>query len=461
MNQFVNIKDCGAIANLKTPQTDKIQSAIDFCFKKGGGTVIIPEGTFMTGDIRLRSNITLYLEKGAILKASQKPEDYFNYLNDNLEPLSSEQITDAPYIHLSTIHGETEYQSSKPEYRFKIIPGSRWNNAIIRAIDAENIAVIGENGSMIDGSNCFDEYGEEHYRGPHGMTLFNCKNVILSGYTIQDAGNWAHNLLFCDNISVNEITVLAGHDGFDASVCKNLSIINSKFYTGDDCIAGFGNVNTYVSNCILNSSCSAIRFGGSNAYISNCKIYGPGKYCFRGSLTDAEKRSMTPSATTTGRNNMLSVFTYYADYSLPINVQPGNIVISDCEITNADKLLHYNYSGNETWQKNRPLKSFELQNIKAEGISMPIVAYGDSALKIDLTLNNVDISLKKGFEDIELIHTSNYGNITLDKVSVSNHNSHKLIRAWSKGDIAIRNCFCFDSDDAVVYTDEKFTCKII
>jgi hypothetical protein len=78
---------------------------------------------------------------------------------------------------LSTIHGETEYVDGKPEYRFKRIPGSRWNNAIIRAIDAENIKVIGEKNSVIDGVNCFDEIGEEEYRGPHGMTFFNCKEL--------------------------------------------------------------------------------------------------------------------------------------------------------------------------------------------------------------------------------------------------------------------------------------------
>ena len=68
---------------------------------------------------------------------------------------------------------------------------------------------------------------------------------------VADSANWAHNLLFCSNITADNITVEAGHDGFDASVCDNLTIRNSAFYTGDDCIAGFGNVNVLVENCTL------------------------------------------------------------------------------------------------------------------------------------------------------------------------------------------------------------------
>ena len=98
MKEF-NVKDFGAASD-GTLQTEKIQSAIDACFIEGGGKVIIPEGEFLTGGIRLRSNITLYLKSGAILKGSRNPEDYFGYINDKIEPLSESEITDAPYVHI-------------------------------------------------------------------------------------------------------------------------------------------------------------------------------------------------------------------------------------------------------------------------------------------------------------------------------------------------------------------------
>lgn len=111
MKLSVSIVDFGAKddGNL---QTSAIQAAIDHCFLNGGGEVVIPEGEYLTGGIRLRSNTTLHLMKDAILKGVRDPEEYFGYLNDNVEPLKKEQITDAGYVGLWTIHGETEYDET-------------------------------------------------------------------------------------------------------------------------------------------------------------------------------------------------------------------------------------------------------------------------------------------------------------------------------------------------------------
>ena len=152
----VNAKDFGLIPNVEELQHGAIQKAIDHCFAQGGGDVVIPKGVYHLGDIRLRSHITLRLESGVHLMGSRNPEDYFNHRGDKVEPIAPERITDAPYVGLWTIHGETEYEENKPEYRFRRLPASRWNNAIIRAIDAEDIKVIGERDSVIDGVNCFD-----------------------------------------------------------------------------------------------------------------------------------------------------------------------------------------------------------------------------------------------------------------------------------------------------------------
>ena len=82
MKITVNIKDFGAVES-ESLQTEKIQSAIDHVFLQGGGEVQIPGGTYLTGGIRLRSNITLHFLEGAILKGSQNPEDYYScYTSD-------------------------------------------------------------------------------------------------------------------------------------------------------------------------------------------------------------------------------------------------------------------------------------------------------------------------------------------------------------------------------------------
>ena len=126
----VNIRDFGAESDGGL-QTDKIQSAIDYCFKKGGGVVVVPHGDFLMGGVRLRSNVGIHLEKGAHLIGSRNPEDYMNILSDTVQPLSENDLTDVLWLPVDV----------RKNFHHMNKAGSRWNNAIIRAVDAENISV--------------------------------------------------------------------------------------------------------------------------------------------------------------------------------------------------------------------------------------------------------------------------------------------------------------------------------
>ena len=70
--------------------TNQIQKAFDDCFLAGGGEVRLTKGLYPVGGLRLRSNTTLYLESGAILKASRNVEDYKILEKDAIEPLKEE-----------------------------------------------------------------------------------------------------------------------------------------------------------------------------------------------------------------------------------------------------------------------------------------------------------------------------------------------------------------------------------
>jgi hypothetical protein len=441
----INIYDYGVFDTGK-PCTVYIQKAIDDCFLSGGGEVIIPTGVYSVGGLRLRSGVTLHLLENAVLMGSIDPDEYNDYLHDTIEPISKEERESyAP----TAKKGASLWEDSRPH--------SRWNNAIIRAIDAENVKIIGEEGSVIDGDNCYDAIGEENYRGPHAICFFGVKNVEFRGYTVKNSANWAHNMLFCENIAVKNIKVEAGHDGFDAAVCNNVSITDSEFYTGDDCIAGFGNTNVFVDRCILNSSCSAFRFGGTNVLIKRCRAFAPGKYAFRGSLNTQERAAGVMATGERARSNMLSFFTYYADYSVPIPEEPGNIIIEDCEICGADRFLHYNFSGNETWQRYRPLRNIIFKNIHAVDIAMPISLYGTESNQVELTMENVLIHMREGSTTEELIRACHYSRISLDHIQIDGFRGTCLIRSKGVGAVDFRDVDCsLPKEMYVVQTDEDF-----
>lgn len=457
MNSF-SILDYGAQPDTEEVQTKAIQSAIDDCFRHGGGEVRIPEGTFLTGGLRLRSNVTLHLLQKARLKGVRDPEQYGAAEEDTLEPLPPEDRTSNLYLERDK---RTETEDPFGWIRHA---GSRWNHGLLRAVHAQNVAIIGEEGSVLDGSNCYDAFGEEKYRGPHLINFFYCENLRFSGYTCVDSSNWAHAIFHCSNICASHLTVLAGHDGFHVRGCDNVTVEHCSFYTGDDCVAGFNNRNVLVADCEMNTACSAFRLGCTNGLIERCHFWGPARYVFRGSLTEEEKKAGgQPQKLPGHRYNMLSVFTYFADFSMPVRETPGHITIRDCRAENVDRFLHYNFSGNEIWQKAAPLHDITFENITARGIAMPLTAYGDETMKLSLTMKNVSISFAEGHEDMDFMQVCHFDRILLDHVSIRGLKTGALVRTW--GDNGELKCLDLSWEGAeenrLVTADQPFRCQPI
>lgn len=71
-----SIADYGAIEGGKHINTEAISKAIEACNKAGGGRVVIPAGEWLTGPIHFKSNVNLHLEKDAVVRFTDNPEDY-------------------------------------------------------------------------------------------------------------------------------------------------------------------------------------------------------------------------------------------------------------------------------------------------------------------------------------------------------------------------------------------------
>ena len=205
-----------------------------------------------------------------------------------------------------------------------------------------------------------------------------------------------------------------------------------------------------------------MRFGGTNVLVENCKAYGPAKFMFRGSLTDEEKRSAA-SAGSGHRHNMLGFFTYYSDFTRKIRNTPSNIKIRNYTVENADRFLHYNFSGNEPWQKNKPLASIEFENVIAKNITNPITAYGDEKCPISLTIKDCEIHFSNERETLPFIHLCNAELVDLRGTSVKNLKSDVLIKMWNNSEnINFDGFVCENfSGEYYVITKEPFYCEAI
>ncbi len=405
-----NICDFGA-RFCDSLQTKPIQDAIDACFLAGGGRVVIPGGIYLTGGLRLRSNVTLYLETGAILKGSRNPEDYFDWMKDPLEPVEMEEIV-----------------KDDPKKGRSAVCTSDWCNGLIRAIDAKNIAVIGEKGSYIDGNNCANmPNGEDGYRGPHGISIWRCENIHLEGYTFVNSSNWCHAIFQSQNITVNNISVHGGHDGVDIRTCDNVLIEHCKFNTGDDCVAGFDNHDVVIRDCILNSACQSLRLGGNNILVENCNSKER-NFGFRKHLSDEEKIR----GELTGdhcRKETIVPFSYYCDHRATLRKPAENIVIRNCHFAQARELIRLEFDGLHRWCCNRSLRSITFENCSVGDIIRAGMMWGDEKEKVTCIFRNVKISCRKGHEKEPLFVAGNFEKIVFEDCTIEGYENPHILAA--------------------------------
>ena len=253
----------GAKSNSEVLNTKAIQKTIDAAADAGGGKVIVPEGTFLTGSVILKSNVELHIQKGGTLLGSTKVEDYTRL---------------------------------------------KRRMALILADHQENISITGE--GVIDGQGrelalYIDSlfyvgkleprlYNRSRKRPNEGarpeiIEMVKCKNIQIKGVTIKDGACWLQTYDRCEDLVMDSIRVESdaywNNDGIDVSDCKNVRITNSYVNSADDGIClkshteGCWNDNIHIENCTVRSSANAVKFGTvsrggfKNVVIKNIRVF--------------------------------------------------------------------------------------------------------------------------------------------------------------------------------------------
>jgi polygalacturonase len=205
-----NPRDFGAKADGTTKDTAAIQKAIDACATKGGGTVRLTAGTYLSTPIVLKSNITLQLDKGATLLGSPDHADYPDKIEFRLPALQS----------------------------------------LVSATNAENVAVTGDGTIDGNGESWWQMARTVHDAGimgnphprPRLVVFDHCKHVRVEGVTIQNSPFWQLVPYYCDDVLIHNVRILAPYpspntDAVDPFSSSNVHIDHLYADTGDDAIA--------------------------------------------------------------------------------------------------------------------------------------------------------------------------------------------------------------------------------
>jgi polygalacturonase len=205
-----NVRDYGAKGDGTTKDTAAIQKAIDACAEKGGGTVTLPEGNYLSAPIVLKSNITLHLDKGATLLGSPDHADY-------------------PEI--------TEFRA----------PGLQ---SLVSAKDSSNITINGEGTINGQGESWWEMARDtpgsgilgSHHPRPRLVVFDHCKHIVIEGVTIENSPMWQVVPYYSDDVTIRNVKILAPQhspntDAMDPFSSSNVLIENVYADVGDDNVA--------------------------------------------------------------------------------------------------------------------------------------------------------------------------------------------------------------------------------
>ncbi|HEV2694495.1 MAG TPA: glycosyl hydrolase family 28-related protein [Verrucomicrobiae bacterium] len=219
-NEF-NVRDYGAIGDGTTLDSPAIDKAINAAVAVGGGTVVVPAGTYLSGSIHLKSNIHLLIDAGAtILGAPQNMNAY-----DETEPYTLGGYQDGGhcYFHNSLIWGEN----------------------LTNVFISGNGMISG--GGLVRCDHILDEMvGFNKFNPPvtnaatpvrlgnKAICLKLCRNVLIRDVTIFHGGHFAILVTGCDNMTVDNVTMDTDRDGIDIDCCRNTMVSNCRINSPND-----------------------------------------------------------------------------------------------------------------------------------------------------------------------------------------------------------------------------------
>jgi hypothetical protein len=264
----------GATGDGKTKDTAAIQRAVDLCTAAGGGVVYLSPGTYLSGTVILKDNVTFHLQAGATQLGSTLLADY-------------------------------RHQSGPP------VLGDANGKHLIFAREAKNVTLSGA--GRIDGQGpAFWVPSERKVPPPEDawrdvatydwkpldrpspmVEFFGCTNLRIEGVTLANASGWTLRPIECDTVVISGIKIRnpiigPNTDGIDPTCCRNVFISDCDIATGDDCIClksegPYGRMgltkNITITNCVMTCCCNGLKFGTAtrggfeNVTFSNSVIY--------------------------------------------------------------------------------------------------------------------------------------------------------------------------------------------
>jgi len=282
-----SIANFGAVQGDKEKTTKAIAAAITEANKIGGGTVLIPAGEWLTGQVHFKSNVNLHLSKGAILLFDDNPNDYLPAVNTSWEGM--ECMNYSPLIYAwkcknIAITGEGTIKAKMGLWKIWAGRPRPHMESLKHLYNMSYQNVPTTERLMVNDT--------AHLR-PHLIQFNRCENIRLEGFSIVNSPFWTIHMYLSKSILLRKLNVYAhGHnnDGFDPEMSQNILVENCQFDQGDDAIAiksgrnqegwriQIPTKNLVIRNCMVKNGHQFIAVGSElsggveNVYVHDCIV---------------------------------------------------------------------------------------------------------------------------------------------------------------------------------------------
>ena len=234
----INALDFGAVGDGVTLNTEILQKAVDALAP--GEELYLPAGTYLTGALRLHSDMALYLDEGATLQGTADPKDYLPKIPSRFEGYEMDCYQSLLNLghrdHRAgancknvLIYGKGTLSGGGQQLCLNVIERER-------ELMKDYLASLGDK---------IKDYENDHTipARPRGrlINLSNCENVRITGLTLQNGAAWNVHMLYSKDIVTDHCIFRSENvwngDGWDPDSSENCTLFASEFFTGDDSVA--------------------------------------------------------------------------------------------------------------------------------------------------------------------------------------------------------------------------------
>jgi hypothetical protein len=466
---WTNVVKHGADRTGTVKCTNIINSLIDSIAASGGGTLFFPAGTFLTGPIIMKSNITLYADAGCIVRFSDDFDDYLPMVQSRWEDIRVRNFKSQVYAYRCkniAIRGDGHFEGQGQkwwDFMRSIASGS--------AVDRKYQEIFKkENAELLLKDKYISSRGD--FLRPPMVTVYECSNVLIEGVSFSNPPFWTIMPAFSDNITITGITIenpgnSPNTDGIDPSSCRNVHISDCHISVGDDCIVIKSGRDEDGRNAASPTE---------NITITNCTMLkGHGGVVIGSEMSGGVKRVTISNCVFEGTERGIRIKTMRGRGGVVEDIRVSNI--SMYNIINEGILITMRYqpTNPESLSVRTPeVKNIQLSGINIRGAARPVAVYGlEERAVSEISFNDLRIYSERGilientsgitFHDIRMhitqgspLEAKDSKNITWDLISaVMPVNDRPFLKLINCQGVRVSNCYQPESLKLFVSEDEK------